>query len=211
MGDRAGGPNRRWEATHERIADVALRLFRDEGYGQVSIARIADAAGVSVPTLYAHYPSKEHLVMPPLEPEQIIEMLNDHPPDRPLGTRIRLAAVSALLGFDADQRAQLLTRWRIIAGNPALRLRVGEFDRERAAVVAGFRAGGGPMRPAELVVAGAHLSALTSGLLRWADGDGRRDLGECLAEAFAALPAAAPSPADRRPPLPDGSEQPDPV
>jgi hypothetical protein len=45
------------------------------------------------------------------------------------------------------------------------------------------------VRPAELVIAGAHLSALTSGMLGWADTEGRRDLEECLAEAFDALPS----------------------
>ena len=206
MGERAGGRNRKWEATHARIYDVALRLFQDEGYDQVSIARIAEAAGVSVPTFYAHYPSKEHLIMPPLQPEHVIEVLSAQPSDRPLGARIRQAAVGTLLAYDADQRAQLLARWRIIAENPALRLRVGEFDRMRAAVVAEYRAGSGPVRPSELVVAGAHLSALTSGLLRWADSEGRRDLGECLDEAFDALAAAEPSSAaDRRPALPNGS------
>jgi hypothetical protein len=54
---------RRWDDTHQRIYDTALGLFQGHGFEQVSVGQIAGAAGVSVPTFYAHYPSKEHLVM----------------------------------------------------------------------------------------------------------------------------------------------------
>ena len=54
---------RRWEATHERIYATAMRLFQEQGFEPVSVGQIASGAEVSVPTFYAHYQSKEHLVM----------------------------------------------------------------------------------------------------------------------------------------------------
>src|SRR4051794_25595701 len=63
MSESGGWRSRRWEATHQKIYDAAMRLFQDHGFEQVSVAQIAAEAGVSVPTFYAHYPSKEHVVM----------------------------------------------------------------------------------------------------------------------------------------------------
>ncbi|WP_166509659.1 TetR/AcrR family transcriptional regulator [Blastococcus sp. TF02-8] len=194
MGDWAEGRNRKWEATHERIYDVAVALFTDEGFEQVSVASIAAAAGVSVQTFYAHYPSKEHVVMNLLLPEQIATLFGAPPADRTLGERISETVVGAMSAFDTEQRAQLLTRWRIIAGTPSLRHRVGEFDRVTALMVAESRTGGGPVRPVDLVIAGAYFSAMTTALLGWADGDGERDLRECLVEAFDVLAGAGADP-----------------
>ena len=178
---------RRWEATHERIFDAALELFSAEGYDQVPVGRLAAAAGVSVPTFYAHYPSKEHLVMRLLAPEQVAALIAAQPADQPLGARIRRAAAQTLTELGPEGRAQLYARWRIIAGSPVLRHRSGEFERMTAAMVAEASADGGPVRPSDLVVAGAHLGAFTTGLLVWADSGGERTLEDCLAEAFDAL------------------------
>ncbi|WP_324275189.1 TetR/AcrR family transcriptional regulator [Blastococcus brunescens] len=54
---------RRWATTHQRIYDTAIALFQELGFDAVNVGQIARGAEVSVPTFYAHYPSKEHLVM----------------------------------------------------------------------------------------------------------------------------------------------------
>jgi AcrR family transcriptional regulator len=51
---------RRPEKT-EAILDAAGQLFREHGYGAVSMDQIARAAGVSKATVYAHFESKERL------------------------------------------------------------------------------------------------------------------------------------------------------
>jgi AcrR family transcriptional regulator len=43
------------------IVDAALRAFLDHGYAESSVNRIAEAAGVSIKTLYRHFESKEEL------------------------------------------------------------------------------------------------------------------------------------------------------
>ncbi|WP_405138864.1 TetR/AcrR family transcriptional regulator [Nocardia sp. NBC_01388] len=49
--------------TRTALADAALRLFLERGYDAVSVKEIAEAAEVSVPTLFAHFPDgKESLV-----------------------------------------------------------------------------------------------------------------------------------------------------
>ena len=80
MNDPGDWRSRRWDATHQRIYDVALDLFREHGFEQVNVAQIAKGAEVSVPTFYAHFPSKEHLIMqvpsaPPMIPPRPIVIL----------------------------------------------------------------------------------------------------------------------------------------
>lgn len=47
--------------TRREISDVATRLFMEHGFEQVTLAQIADAAEVSVKTIFNHFGSKEDL------------------------------------------------------------------------------------------------------------------------------------------------------
>jgi AcrR family transcriptional regulator len=49
-------------ATRARILDAALALFRQHGYTATSVRQLADAAGVSVQTLYQSWGSKPAIV-----------------------------------------------------------------------------------------------------------------------------------------------------
>jgi AcrR family transcriptional regulator len=57
-----GRRERKKAQTRKSLADAALRLFLDHGYDQVSVKDVADAADVSVTTLFKHFPSKEALL-----------------------------------------------------------------------------------------------------------------------------------------------------
>ncbi len=50
------------QATRERIADAARRLFATDGYGATSIETIADEAGVAVRTVYAAFGAKREIL-----------------------------------------------------------------------------------------------------------------------------------------------------
>lgn len=47
--------------THGRILDAAVSLFAERGYGATSVREVCEAAGVTKPTLYYHFGSKEGL------------------------------------------------------------------------------------------------------------------------------------------------------
>jgi AcrR family transcriptional regulator len=55
MSERAGD-------TRERIKQVALELFTDQGYEQTSLREIAERLGVTKAALYYHFKSKEEIV-----------------------------------------------------------------------------------------------------------------------------------------------------
>src|SRR5262245_18719195 len=44
------------------ILDAALRLFAERGYSGASMRDIAAISHIQAPSLYSHYPSKEHLL-----------------------------------------------------------------------------------------------------------------------------------------------------
>jgi AcrR family transcriptional regulator len=58
----AAGRQAQARATRERILDTARALFVERGYGGTSIAQIAEAAGVSAPTVFAGFTSKANLL-----------------------------------------------------------------------------------------------------------------------------------------------------
>ena len=182
---------RRWEATHQRIYDSAMRLFQQHGFDRVNVGQIAAGAGVSVPTFYAHYPSKEHVVMQLPTREDIAAIAAALPEGVPLGKRLEAAPplFFATWTWTPEFRDALLTRWRVIAGEPALRTRAAEFERTTAEyLVAALRSeSGDPLGPAEIVVVNAYMAAYTAGMLAWAETDGQRDVAELVAEAFQAL------------------------
>ncbi|MEP4861455.1 MAG: helix-turn-helix domain-containing protein, partial [Alphaproteobacteria bacterium] len=44
------------------VLDIAARLFREQGYGSVSLRKIADAAGIKAGSIYYHFGSKDEIV-----------------------------------------------------------------------------------------------------------------------------------------------------
>ena len=180
--------SRRWEATHQRIYDVALQLFQEHGFEQVSVAQIASGAGVSVPTFYAHYPSKERLVMRLPSADDFAALLAGSRPTCPSRTGIRQAMPQWLTSWTPGIPDDELARWRIVAATPALRTRAAEFERTSGGVVADALP---PARrtppPADAIVINAYMSAYTAALLAWADCDGEHKLEELMEESFDAL------------------------
>jgi AcrR family transcriptional regulator len=50
--------------TRERIREVALRLFLEQGYEATTVQQVADAAEVSLSTLFRYFPTKARMVLP---------------------------------------------------------------------------------------------------------------------------------------------------
>ena len=182
--------SRKRDETHQRIYETGMRLFRERGYDRVSVGDIASAAKVSVPTFYAHYQSKEHIVMPMPTQDEVDSILGAQPHDLPLAERVRSGIMAWIAHYGPEDRAQLLDRWRIVVATPGLRNRAAEFERATAGLVSGAlkadaEPGGSPV--AMEVVVTASLSAYTQIILRWAEADGRVPLEDVAADVLDAL------------------------
>ncbi|MGA4839585.1 TetR/AcrR family transcriptional regulator [Streptomyces sp. G45] len=54
---------RKKRQTRQRISDIATGLFLEHGFAAVTVADVADAADVSVNTVYNYFPAKEDLFL----------------------------------------------------------------------------------------------------------------------------------------------------
>ena len=189
MSDTGDWRSRKWAATHRRIYDAAMRLFQEQGFERVNIGQLAAAAEVSVPTFYSHFPSKEHVVMQLPTAEQMKQLLAMQDARLPLGTRLRQVVAAYFGTWGAEERADMLARWKVIASTPALRNQAAAFERATAGMVAEALPAeqGTALTSAEGVVVDAHLAAYTRALLAWADSDGAQDVQTLVEQAFAAL------------------------
>ncbi|MER7919491.1 MULTISPECIES: TetR/AcrR family transcriptional regulator [unclassified Streptomyces] len=48
---------------YQEVSDTAVRLFLERGFDAVPVAEVAEAAGISKPTLFRYFPAKEDLVL----------------------------------------------------------------------------------------------------------------------------------------------------
>jgi AcrR family transcriptional regulator len=62
-GGEPGVRERRKRDTRERLQHAATTRFEEDGYDDVTVAQIAADAGVSVKTLFQHFPAKEDLLL----------------------------------------------------------------------------------------------------------------------------------------------------
>ena len=90
---------RKKRRTRRDISDVATRLFFEHGFEAVTLAQIAEAAEVSVKTIFNHFGSKEDVYFD--RADELRAALVEAVGARPPGTRV-LESLRALL---ADNRA----------------------------------------------------------------------------------------------------------
>ena len=114
----AGLRERQRRAREDAILSAALRLFRDEGYGQARMERIAEEAEVSVGTLYNYHQNKAAILgaLVHREVETVLEngaaIVADPPSDvhEALNVLMRNYAGHALEDMTAEM-------WRTAIGN----------------------------------------------------------------------------------------------
>jgi AcrR family transcriptional regulator len=87
--------------TRGRILHAALRLFSEYGFHGSSIRQIAAEVGINPATLYAHYPSKEHILAE-------LVLVGHQELDRRLRAALASAPASAAAGLAALVRQHAL-------------------------------------------------------------------------------------------------------
>lgn len=90
------------------ILNVAARLFREHGYGSVSLRKIAESVGIKAGSIYYHFSSKDKIVVAILDEgilavhEQMRQVITAPPQDRDAAAILRAAIrvhLRALLDF----------------------------------------------------------------------------------------------------------------
>ena len=114
---------RKKRLTREAIFAAADRLFADRGFENVTVAEIADAANVSVKTLFTYVNAKEELIF---RQQTVLDTVVRAVASRRLGQTPLVAAAQALLGAvnETDENLSLESFQRMVASGPAARSRV---------------------------------------------------------------------------------------
>jgi AcrR family transcriptional regulator len=117
---------------------VALRLFEQRGFGDVTVEEIASEAHISARTFYRYFPAKEDVLQLRIErrSEALRAALSTRPADEPPLLSLRLALEQELAAEDP----QLVRRWiAVIAATPSvLRAVLGGIQLKSHRVMAEF-------------------------------------------------------------------------
>jgi AcrR family transcriptional regulator len=145
-------------ATRAAIADAALGLFLARGFDRVTVAEVADAAGVSVNTAFNYFPTKEDLFFDRQDAviDRLAAAVRERRPGEGAVAALRRLLVAELdageptLGLDPGAPAF----WRVVEASPALQARLLRLQ-ERAQAALAEALGGGPLaRLAAALLAG---------------------------------------------------------
>jgi mycofactocin system transcriptional regulator len=182
--------------TRRRIEEAALDLFVRDGFEQVTIDQIADAAGIGRRTFFRYFATKADAVWGEFDGHvrRLDGLLADTPPDRPVLAAICSAYVAVNDYADAEL-PMLRERMRLILAEPALlahsQLRYAAIDDVVARYVAARTGAPADGLLPRLVATGARAAATTAFEV-WLAGRAA-DLAEALRTAFAELTGGFPS------------------
>lgn len=183
---------RKKQLTRQTIASTALRLFAERGFENVTVAEVAEAAGVSMKTVFNYFASKEDLVFSDEGGDEwwMLKAVRNRGPGEPAIVAVhgRITGYLRQRGFEGEQPRLLA---KVIANSPALRLRqADEFHRhiEQLSALLAEETGVGPEDPEPRLAATIIVDAfgLLWGMVQRHIADGRLE-----AEVFEALPAYA--------------------
>jgi AcrR family transcriptional regulator len=153
---------RKKRLTREAIVAAAVRLFAERGFENVTVAEIADAANVSVKTLFSYVSAKEELLL--ADGPTVLDDMVHAVRNRRLGQTPLVAAAQALLAAVSDpDPARSLEGFRhVISSGPAARSRVRVLWEEAEVMLADALAvrGDGPAEQAARRLTAAQIMVL---------------------------------------------------
>lgn len=193
---------RRHRETHRDLRDTGLELFAEHGFDAVTMEQIAAAAGVSRRTLYRHFPSKDRILLDLAVAWGALwdVTVDEFPPDTPARRVVEGAVrtIAAQIDAEADQ---MRLAWRIVESAPALEpafLSNPEWTGRFVELLRDEARGPVVDLPLAVTIAGAHLGAIDSTMLRWAAGADGRTVVEATDVVLEHLAPLWPEPAGRR-------------
>ncbi len=89
--------------TRAAIREHALRLFRENGYQQTTVEKIAEAAEVSPSTFFRYFPTKEDLILQDDMDTKMVEAFEQQPPGLGPVAAVRAATRQVIASYsEAD-------------------------------------------------------------------------------------------------------------
>jgi AcrR family transcriptional regulator len=185
--------------TRKALADAATGLFAAQGFDHTTVEEIAEACDVSPRTFFRYFSSKEDVLFAAGDERlrQLLDAIANQPSGEAPLRSMREAALSLVPQYMSD-RAQLITRKRIIAETQSLRSRglerqLGWEDAVTDALAQRIT-DSGPAGIELRLVASVTTATLRAALHTWLEAEG--DLATLIDDAFDRLSRGLePSPA----------------
>ena len=128
---------RRKQETRQAISDIATVMFADRGFDEVTIAQVADAAGVAKMTVTNYFPRKEDLVFDRAEAviRHLADVITGRAPGESMLAAIRRDYAEAIARADVTLGLSSPAFAGMILSSPALIARVREMLDQREQVL----------------------------------------------------------------------------
>jgi AcrR family transcriptional regulator len=179
----------RWQPdARGRLRQAALELYAERGYDEVTVAQIAERAGLTERTFYRHFADKREVVFSGEVHRVLVSVLAAAP-----ASMTPIAAITAALdaaGAVLDERRELTRRRQeVIAANPRLQQR----EQVKYATLAedlaeGLRARGVGPSSARLA-ADAGVAVFRAAFDRWIEEGEEREFALLVRDALGELAA----------------------
>jgi AcrR family transcriptional regulator len=180
MAAPTGLRERKKQQTREDIARAAMKLFTKRGFDAVTVAEVADAAGVSEKTVFNYFPAKEDLAFPhgARRFELMVDAIHNRPPGASIVDPFRAVTEEMLDRVENGPVEDFVARPRLVMGSQALRDRLFVWWEQEAALLAPIvaeAAGADPDDVAAAVVARTlawtHRTTFRAAFTRLLDGE----------------------------------------
>ena len=184
----------RWDPdAEERLRTAAVELFLEHGYENVTVAQIADRAGLTRRTFSRYFTDKRDVLFAGSDqlPELLADAVRRVAPDVAAFEAV-VDALTDVAGVLADRVAEHAPQRRsVIAASPELQERGhAKFAAVAAALASALRERGADPSTAQLF-ADVGIAIFRRGFDRWIDAPDEADLALRIREAAAQLSTAA--------------------
>jgi AcrR family transcriptional regulator len=179
----------RWQPdARGRLRQAALELYGERGYDEVTVAEIAERAGLTERTFYRHFADKREVVFSGEVHRVLVSALANA-----TASMTPIAAITAALdaaGAVLDERRELTRRRQeVIAANPRLQQREQiKYGMLADDLAEGLRARGVEPSPARLA-ADAGVAVFRAAFDRWIEEGEERDFALLVRDALGELVA----------------------
>lgn len=183
---------RKKEQVRRQFQRIALELFDERGFEQVTVDDIAERAEISRSTFFRYFPTKEDVLIG--RADEHLEELRDafvaRTADEPVLRSLRHSLEALAASYQAD-RADFVAMRRIAQDHPSILARGLEHQAAWEATFADLLAdrlqGAAEPDLRARVVAGAVMAAIRVAVDEWLAEDGSQDLQALIGEAFDVL------------------------
>ena len=187
IGPNAGRRDKNRLRTRAQLNSAAIYLFAERGYDNTSVEDVAEAAGISVRTLFRYFTSKEDIVFArTFDLRGFLTGVRSEPADMPTMTVIRNAYLGQLPFNDAE-RELILRFFKAMGTTAALQGRYLRLQNEFRQQLANTLAQRGHRRRAseiDILSANVAETVLHRALDRWLANSGKANVRALVESAF---------------------------